>query len=234
MAGTIDRREVMGEGFQFLDILLFALVAAFILLRLRNTLGKRTGNERPPIFGGPAPETDAQGNDNVVQLPDRRSDAAEAEPSDPALAAGLREIRKLDREFSLSGFVEGARNAYEMIVHSFAVGDLDTLRPLLSPEVFGNFATEIERREKAGETLENTLVAIATADAVEIKVEGRTAEVTVKFKSEMISVTRDAKGQVVDGDPRAVRKVVDIWTFARNLRSSDPNWNLIKTQSGEV
>lgn len=224
----------MGEGFQFFDILLFALVAAFILLRLRNTLGKRTGNERPPIFGGSSNPKDGGGADNVVQLPGRQDADGQAEPQDPAIAAGLRDVRALDRDFTIANFVDGARNAYEMIVHSFAVGDLDTLRPLLSTEVFGNFAAEVERREKAGETLENTLVVISGADVVEIKVDGRMAEVTVKFLSEMISVTRDAKGNVVDGDPRVARKNVDIWTFARNMRSNDPNWNLIKTRSGEA
>lgn len=224
----------MGEGFQFLDILLFALVAAFILLRLRNTLGKRTGNERPPIFGGPSAPSDNVGPDNVIPLPGRPGDGQADAPSDPAVANGLAALRAIDRDFTIANFVEGARNAYEMIVHSFAVGDLDTLRPLLSTEVFGNFAAEVERREKAGETIESTLVAISAADVTEIKVEGRTAEVTVKFQSEMISVTRDAKGNIVDGDPRTVRKIVDIWTFARNLRSSDPNWNLIKTRSGDA
>ncbi|MBM3554072.1 MAG: Tim44 domain-containing protein [Alphaproteobacteria bacterium] len=228
----------MGEGFQFLDIIFFALVAGFILLRLRNTLGKRTGNERPPppFGGGESPEG---GRDNVVRLPGRApEDAAGSPPEDAALEpkvrAGVEAIRATDPAFSVNDFLGGARSAYEMIVHSFAVGDTDTLRPLLSNEVFGRFAAEIERREKAGETQETTLVGIEEAELAEASVDGRTAEVTVRFKSEMVGATRDAKGEVIDGDPRAPRKVIDIWTFARNLKSSDPNWSLIRTRSGDA
>ena len=229
--------EEMGES-KLIDILIFAMIAGFIFLRLRGVLGRRTGQEKPPPDLVPH-QTDEQGEENVVQLPERATrETAEDETSgDPehdgasSLSAGLAQVRAGDRTFDEMGFIEGARIAYEMIVTSFANSDIDTLRPLVADEVYQNFASAIDTREERGETVETTILSIKSADIIEAGVRSSIAEVTVKFVTEMVSVTRDTEGDVVAGDTRAVQDITDIWTFARSTKSPDPNWTLIETRS---
>ena len=220
---------------KFIDIIILAMIAAFLVFRLRNVLGKRTGNERPPQnpYGGPeeATESPRDGHDDekVVTLPGR----AEPDdiPDDSPAADGLRAIREADGQFSPPEFAEGARGAFEMIVTSFANGDRDTLRPLLSDEVYENFAGALEIREANNETMEMTLVGIREADIIEASMDGRVAFVTVKFVTEQIEVVRDKDGEPVSGDASKVATVTDIWTFARNTRSRNPNWTLVATEA---
>jgi predicted lipid-binding transport protein (Tim44 family) len=229
----------MGSGFQFLDIILFAMIAAFLVLRLRSVLGRRTGHQRRaenPLAGrGQQKNGQARDRDNVVELPDRTGGARDAifEPvdeSDP-LAAGLTQIRIADPAFDPDGFAQGARAAFEMIVAAYAEGDLKTLRNMLNDEVYGRFSEAIKAREAAGETLETTIVGFTSVDIAEARLEGRTAFVTVKFVTEQLNVTRDKAGEAVDGDPDHVTDVIDLWTFARNTRARDPNWTLVETRS---
>lgn len=228
----------MTDGY-FLDILLLAMVAVFILLRLRSVLGRRTGHEqRMPneSVGVPQPGSDK----NVVQLPNRgrrdEEDGASSEEAslwadDSPVGAGLTQIKLADHSFEPAEFVQGARSAYEMIVTAFASGDRDTLKMLLSPEVFQNFAAAIEEREEAGHVMETTVVALNKADIVDAELKGKMAEVTVKFVSEMISVTRDSEGENLPGQSPVPREVTDIWTFARDTKARDPNWLLVETRS---
>lgn len=235
----------MGNGFQFIDIILFAMIAAFLIFRLRRVLGRRDGHEGgyrdpfKPADDETAVEADEQPDDNVVQLPDRSDEeeaaaaaAAEPEPTgDDPLSQGLARIREADGAFDRDGFIAGARAAFEMILGAYASGDTATLENLLSPEVYGNFAQAIRDREAAGEVLEDTLVGIDEAQIVEAGVENHHAFITVKFVSEQVNVTRDEDGAVVDGDPNAVITVTDFWTFSRDTRSDDPNWTLVATRS---
>lgn len=241
----------MSNGFQFLDIILFAAIAAFFVLRLRSVLGKRQGHEKPPEHDPfRRPE---QSDDKIIHLPDRgkpersgqadeeaieadevldrgKEAAMEAGARNP-LEAGLTQIKLADRNFDPEGFLGGAAAAFEMIVNAFAAGDTETLRPLLSDDVFEDFAGAIKTREANNERLETTLIGIESKEIIEAELQGRTAFVTVKFVSEQINVTRDAEGKVVDGDPNHVTQITDIWTFARNTRSRDPNWTLVATRS---
>jgi predicted lipid-binding transport protein (Tim44 family) len=223
----------MSEGFAYIDILFFAMVAAFIALRLRSVLGRRTGQERrrEEIGGG---RTNGAG-DNVVALPDRASaaaaDAGIAELAEGDVKAGLTEIRLADGQFDLGGFMGGARGAFEMIVHAYTAGDKAALRPLLDDEVFGGFAGAIDQRLANGHTLETQLVSLTDADVIEAAMVGSRARVVIRFTSEQINVVRDAEGNVVDGDPAQGEEVVDIWTFERNARSRDPNWTLVETRT---
>tara|TARA_A100001037_G_C15061539_1_gene595015 strand:+ start:335 stop:1015 length:681 start_codon:yes stop_codon:yes gene_type:complete len=224
----------MGEGFPFLDIVLFAMVAAFIILRLRGVLGRRPGNGRPNYD---ALSRRQQGDENVITLPDRAQDSPEESDQEyeaeeeAVVGAGLRDIRAADNQFSPDEFLQGARAAYEMIVTAYAVADDAVLQQLLSDEVYENFAGAIQERISMGHTLETTLLAIRSADIVEARLAGDTAEVTVKFVSDVINVTREEDGTVVSGDPDMAQDVTDFWTFARNARSSDPNWQLVETRS---
>ncbi|MGF1475599.1 MAG: Tim44/TimA family putative adaptor protein [Geminicoccaceae bacterium] len=216
----------------YIDIILFACVALFIFVRLRNVLGRRTGHERRRDVPPPSPSTS---NDNVVSLPSRGSSSGrEGDPfrdiGDQTLKEGLQAIHAKDRSFDLEQFVEGAKLAFEVIVESFAKGDKSTLEPLLAEDVYGGFASAIDSRDAAGETLDTELVAIRKADPVAAELAGSEARVTVRFETEQIKVTRNAEGETIDGDPERITDVVDVWTFARDTRSGDPNWVLVRTE----
>lgn len=232
----------MGEGVQLLDIILFAAIAAFLVLRLRSVLGRRNGHESRPDFDpfkqnrdaerGPAAEAP---DDKVVQLPGsgRRREEAQFDEgaADDPLSAGITQIRLADRSFDPEGFLQGARAAFEMVVLAFAGGDKETLRGLLADEVYHDFARAIDQRAAEGQVLETTLVNVLEPELLEAELQGRTALVTVKLVSEQVNVTRDDEGRIVEGDPSDVVRMTDIWTFARNTRSRDPNWALVATRS---
>ena len=227
----------MGDGgFQFIDIIFLAMVAGFIALRLRGALGRRTGHEQAPPrepFRRPepvprdrAPAGEAQ-DGTVVPLPGR---AAPRRPGiDARAAAGIGEIELADRAFDPDTFLSGARWAYEIVVNSFAAGDREQLRPLVSDEVFANFDKALAARRDGGLKVETTIVAIKGAEIVGAALKGRSAEITVRFVSDIVSVTHNDSGNVVEGHPTAPREVVDVWTFERDTRSRDPNWTLVAT-----
>ncbi len=225
----------MSDGFAYLDILFFAMVAAFIAIRLGSVLGRRTGNERrrPSRFEPPAKVEDkpAQPAD-IAQLKAESGDESVpvADPADPAVKAGLTEIRLADPNFDLDHFLHGARAAFAMIIDAFAKGDKETLRSLLAPEVFESFSRAIDERTAQGHTLTTELVGIRRAEVVAAHLEGTRARITVRFLSEQINVTRDAAGHLVEGNPSKIVEVEDIWTFERDIRSTDPNWLLVETR----
>jgi predicted lipid-binding transport protein (Tim44 family) len=232
----------MSEGFAYIDILFFAMVAAFIALRLRSVLGRRTGQERRRTGGflGPSrPNGAADGksaSDNVVALPDRtiaasEADAAIADLAEGKVKTGLTQIRLADPGFDLNQFLTGARAAFEMIVQAYAAGDKDALRPLLADDVFAGFAGVIDQRAIDGHTLDTQLMAIENAEVVDAAMQGNMARISIRFKSEQINVVRDADGKEIEGDPTNVEEVVDIWTFERDTRSRDPNWTLVETRT---
>jgi len=240
----------------FIEIVILAAVAAIFIFKLRSVLGKRTGHEKRPDFDPFQQNDDAAapgappGDDKVIQLPERgraarldedellrptpeeAAEQAETEAADDSpLGAGLIQIKLADRSFDPKAFVGGARGAFEMIIGAFAEGDVKALRPLLANDVYDDFSGAIKDREARKESLETTLIGITSADLIEAEMQQKTAFVTVKFVSEQVNVTRDAEGRIVDGDPNHVSKVTDIWTFARNTRSRDPNWALVATRS---
>jgi predicted lipid-binding transport protein (Tim44 family) len=214
------------------DIVLFAMVALFLILRLRSVLGRRTGNEqRRDSF---APRAGAA-TDKIVTLPPRPAMPQPPQSRAPAsdgVAGGLTRIRAADAAFDPEHFLEGARVAFEMIVTAFAEGDKARLRPLLSDEVFNRFAAAIDEREAAKEMLETRVLRLKNAEIVGAGLSGRTAQVTIELVSEQINVLRAHDGSVVDGHPEQPIEKTDFWTFARDTRSNDPNWALVATGSG--
>jgi len=223
----------MGGGFEIFDIILFAMLAAFLVYRLRSVLGKRTGHEQRRSDRFSTSEGGAEsGNDNVIALPERTDSEplTEIEPDSP-LAAGVAQIQIADPSFEPGSFLNGAQSAFEMVVNAYATGDGKTLNLLLSPEVYENFAGAIRARELANNTQESTLVGIDSADVLEAEMQGTMALVTVKFVSEQINATIDQNGEVVDGNRNTVVTVTDIWTFSRDTKSSNPNWKLVATRS---
>lgn len=228
----------MSGAFQYLDIIIFGTIAVFLIAKLVGVLGKRTGDEQDTARRRPQPfpvqrepeQHRAENGDNVIALPERETSRPVIPPDSPA-AEGLNRIVGADPNFNPAAFLNGARSAFEMIVAAFANGDTDTLRRLLSPAVYEDFAAVIEARRAADHTQDTTLISLKSADLVAAALVGREAQVTVRFESEQVNVTKDAEGRVIDGDPNFVAEVTDIWTFSRDTGSRDPNWRLSATTS---
>ena len=229
--------------------IIFLALAVFIFLRLRSVLGQRTGRERRPYDTYSARDT-VRGatNDNIVTLPGRAAAEPAQKPQEPvepterwkgiaepgtAIAAGLDAIAREDNTFDAKHFLSGARTAYEMIVLAYAQGDRRTLKTLLSREVYEGFEAAIGARESKGEKVESRFVSIEKSDIAAAELRGRTAQITVRFLCQLISVTRDKSGNVIEGNPDKVTDVTDVWTFARDLSSRDPNWKLVATEAGQ-
>lgn len=250
-AGTVwsGRRESMQDVFDIYTIIFLAL-AVFIFLRLRSVLGQRTGRERPPY--DPYSTPDAVRNataDKVIPLPPRGPEASKppvdntGEPADrygtvpPAAvgspgSGGLSAIAAADKSFDLKHFIDGARAAYEMIVTAYAEGDRRTLKNLLAREVYDGFEAVIREREGRGETAETRFVSIDATEVTAAELRGKMAQITLRFVSQLVSSTKDRNGNVIDGSTDKVTSVTDVWTFARDLSSRDPNWKLVATEAG--
>jgi predicted lipid-binding transport protein (Tim44 family) len=243
----------MNNAFDIYTIIFLAL-AVFIFFRLRSVLGTKTGSERDPFRprdnnnrdmgpGGPPPGAPPG---EVIPMPTRNGAApvafppvdpaqprwGDAVPPGSALARGYDAIAARDPSFEPTGFVGGAKAAYEMIVLAFASGDRKTLRDLLAKDVFDGFEAAIRDRESRGETVETRFVGIEKAEITDAQLRGDQAQVTLKFVSQLVTATRDRAGAVVDGSPDRVTDVTDVWTFARNVTDRDPNWRLIATEAG--
>ena len=228
--------------------IIFLALAVFIFLRLRNVLGQRTGDERPP-YDRAARDVLRGAPDNVVPMPGKVLDQTPISSSEEeapvqdrwkgiaetgsALAKGLDQVVANDPSFDARHFISGAKSAYEMIVLAFANGERRALKDLLSAEVYEGFDAAIKEREQRGEKVETRFASIDKADIVGADMRDRSAQITVRFVSQMISATRDKAGTVVDGNPEKLTDVTDIWTFARDISSRDPNWKLVGTESGQ-
>ena len=221
----------MGASVQYIDIILFALLALFLVYRLSTVLGRRGDEQNPTDPLKSSRENINDSGDNVISLSDRGGDVLdEKEPEDP-LESGLWRIARADPSFRRNEFQKGARTAFEMVVEAFASGNGKVLKSLLDGPVYENFAAAIREREKAGHMLETTLVGIDESEIVGAEMQGRNALVTVKFVSGQVNATRDADGEVVDGDISHVVQVTDVWTFQHDTGARDPNWVLIATGS---
>jgi predicted lipid-binding transport protein (Tim44 family) len=236
----------VAKDMEFFDFgtIFFLIAAVVIFFQLRNVLGRRTGNERPPFdpytAGRSRGDKDASAKpENVVSLPRKRvsADNDEAYVAIDAFAKpgtdlnkGLRAIKDADQTFEPKTFVDGAKMAYEMIVMAYADGDRKTLKNLLSREVYDGFVAAISDREGRSEKIQSSFVGIDKADIVSAEMKNGEAHITLRIVSELISATRDKAGEVIDGDPETVAEVKDVWTFARDTRSRDPNWKLVATE----
>lgn len=221
------------------EIVILAMIAAFLGLRLYSVLGRRAEHEEEPLPGrvdsrrapGGAPRVatpvkpeDVPGTANVRQR--------EMPTASPAVERGLREIAAADRRFDPFAFLDGARGAYRMILEAFWKGDKEELRHLCDPAVFDGFAAAVDARQEAGETLDNRLIRIEDSTITAAGLEGTKARITVRFRSDIAAVTRDAQGAVIAGSLDDAIEAIDIWTFSRDISSADPDWLLEETDEG--
>ena len=210
-----------------LYVILFAMVAGFLALRLYSVLGKRTGHEQPL----PKPAEERVAAAPMPRPIDVKPEIREtgARPIEVGAENGLRAVVAADSSFDVAQFLEGSKAAYRMILEAFWKGDEETLGWLVEEDVRNAFGEAIQARKDAGHVLDNRLIAIERAIISDAVVEGRTARITVRFDADIAAVTRDQDGNVVAGSLSDAVETHDIWTFARNLRSDDPNWKLVET-----
>lgn len=210
-------------------IVILAMVAAFLGLRLYSVLGKRTGHEQQP-----APQTEERAPVPIL-TPKRVEDMA-PEPMRspegliaPAAENGIRAIIGADRRFDVNQFVEGAKSAYRMILEAFWKGDKDELAYLCDADVGASFLQAIDTREQAGQTLENRLIRIDRVQIADATLNSGIASITLRFDADIAAVTRDRDGNVIAGSLTDAVATHDVWTFSRDVRSNDPNWKLTET-----
>ncbi len=217
-------------GNSVIQLLVLAGVAIFLILKLRSVLGTREGFEKPPVPLEDQRARPARRDFEVIEGgPDR--DIVDHVPDGSAAAKALAAMKVAEPGFSVSEFLTGARGAYEMILMAFEKGDLASIRPFLSQDVFATFTDVVEAREREGLTIESHFIGLrelalqnATYDG-----ESREGEITVRFVGELTSVVRNKAGEVVEGSPTAIKRQRDLWTFARRMGVDDPNWQLVAT-----
>lgn len=223
------------------EIVILAMIAAFLGLRLYSVLGRRAEHEEEPIqgrFDAPKPGTPAGAGQPAARGQDRGADrvqvpgpmrARELPPVLPAVERGLREIAAADRRFDAFAFLEGARGAYRMVLEAFWRGDKEELAQLCDRDVYEAFAAEIDARVAAGETVDNRLVRIEDSVITAASFTAPVARITVRFTADVAMVTRDASGAVIAGSLDDAIESRDIWTFTRDVTSADPDWLLDET-----
>ena len=219
------------------DVLIFAAVAAFLAYRLNQVLGQRHGDERQqenPFVVKPEAKPEIRTLEDDSPLIDAPAAPTPVKPKNApeSLAGRIEMIELADPSFNEKSFLNGARGAFEMIVGAFAAEDTTILRPLLSDDVYDGFSGAIRTRQAAKEKLSTRILRIKEVELTEASLVINTAKVTVRFVSEQIQFVRNAAGEVISGSESVSHEVVDIWTFTRNLRSSDPNWHLCETRTG--
>ncbi len=230
----------------YLDIIVYAAIAAFVLMRLWSVLGQRHDDEpqQPNPFVKPAPRSGADDEDGLL-IRDKKKlqeDAVDESlalpppilapvgPAPASLAGGLAQIQAMDPAFDEKKFLQGAKAAFAMIVEDFAKGDLTRTGRLLAPVVLENFTKAIAARQAAGQTLECRIEQVKDADLVAVRLEGSRAFVTVRFTSHQINLLRDTAGAVLSGQPNHAEEVEDVWVLSRDLKAEDPNWMLVETK----
>ncbi len=214
------------------EIIILAMVAAFLGLRLYSVLGRRAEQEEEPVPQRFESDDKPPVRAVAVPAPVAPPRMVELEGVMPAVERALREIAAADNQFNLGQFLDGAKGAYRMILEAFWSGDRETLRELCDDDVYAGFTAAIDAREAAGETLANTLIRIEEVRIHSASLDGRTARIALLFVADIAAVTRDRDGNVIAGSLDDAIESRDVWTFSRNTTSRDPNWLLDETDEG--
>ncbi|NRB18215.1 MAG: Tim44 domain-containing protein [Rhodobacteraceae bacterium] len=213
-----------------IQLLVLAGIAVFLILRLKNVLGTREGFEKPP-----QPKTNGRADRSAFEVieggPDR--DITDHVDEDSSQAKALSAMKRVEPSFSVSDFLQGGRGAYEMILMGFERGELDSIQPFMSEEIFDSFVEAVAHREDQGLTIEAQFIGLSETTVVDAKFDEsqQRAEITMRFIAELTSVVRDRGGDIVEGDSKTIKRQKDTWTFARNMGADDPNWLLIATEA---
>lgn len=214
------------------EIVLLAMVALFVGLRLYSVLGRRTGHEQQPILRPAETAPSAEPAAPIADAVPERPEASGLVYEEPA-AAGIRAIVAADPAFDVARFLEGAQAAYRMILEAFWRGEREELRQLVGGDVLATFEEAIGEREAAGHKLDNRLVCIERAVIRDARLSGRVAEIELRFDADIAAVTRDREGNLIAGTMSDAVPTHDVWTFRRTLGSGDPNWLLVETDEAD-
>ncbi|MBQ2262020.1 MAG: Tim44 domain-containing protein [Loktanella sp.] len=212
-----------------IQLLVLAGIAVFLILRLRGVLGTREGFEKPAVTREETPTRRKPDFDVIEGGPDL--DITDHVAADSAAAKALAAMKRVDPDFNVGDFLGGARGAYEMILMAFENSDMDSIVPFISQDVYEAFASVVDDRQRQGLTVKATFIGISdmTLAHAEFDEATKEGEISVRFKSEMTSVVRNADGEIVEGSEKEIKRLKDTWTFARRMDGDDPNWKLVAT-----
>ncbi len=218
-------------GSQMIQVIILAGIALFLVLRLRNVLGTREGFEKSAESAKSVTSRRSDRSFEVIDGGTVDPDIADHIDADSEAGKALAEMKRVDRDFSVTDFTHGARQAYEMILMAYENGDIETLRQYLSPEVYDPFAQAIETRNARGYSVEAHFAGVREVKLTDAHYDAGTSEgdISVRFMGELTSVVRDQDGKIVEGDPKEIRQQTDVWTFSRTMTSDNPNWLLTGT-----
>ena len=224
----------MPGDFKFADLIILGLVALFIALRLRNTLGKDIGHPPADLGAALKPQGVVIDNDAVMVPAESAKPTVEdllklPEIKESGTAEQLVALREADPAFSVKNFIEGAKSAFEWVVHAYNTHDNATLKGMMAPDVYEDFQQAISERDTLGRRKETTLVALKTADVTKVETVAGKARISVRFETDQIQVEKDKEGKLLSGDPSLIHHVQDEWTFERAVKSRDPNWLIVAT-----
>ena len=221
----------------YIDILILAMIAIFIINRLRNVLGKKTGNEQDIV------EKFSRNKTNFKESPPDEVSNDKAKKSeiprdvffhqDPTINSNLRKIHKLDNNFESKDFLEGSKKAFEFIIKNYSQENLDSIKSLLSKSIFNDFSSQIKKRVQNSQDLDITIISIKDAEILSANLQAHNASITVKFSSEQVHVLKDPKGKIIDGDNNQILTINENWTFNKNMKNKDPNWALEKIEESK-
>lgn len=230
----------MSENFPYADIIIIALIAGFILLRLRSILGQKTGHENPDFFR-PNQQEQPQKPEPIIQLVEKTLKPRQPQETIPEydpyaqklegepIAKDIAELKNANPAFNATTFLDGAKIAFEMVFDAFIKGDKQTLSMLLAQDIYTHFVNDIDARASQETKKETTLLSVVSQDINSIRLDKNIARVAVRFESEQVTVERGKNGEIVSGNPSDVEHVIDEWVFERDITSKNPNWKIIET-----
>ena len=218
----------MDDGFAFFDIIIFAMLAGYLVFQLRRVLGRKADQERPGEHKPLSKSDSLPENDNVVPFAES-GDNLKSAPMEPV--SDLTMLRRIDQNFNDKEFINGSKSAFSWIVEAFAKGETGKLEPLLSNNLWKNFEKAIQRRVSDGESLETTIVSIKSVLINDVILNDDSVNITVEFVSDQVKVLRDRDEKIIEGNPDVIETITDLWTFNRSLKSPNPNWMLVRTET---
>ena len=207
------------------------MLAGYLVFQLRRALGRRSDNQEPESEPNPEQRAEHSETDNVVAIKPNKNKNENQEQEQEETLGGLTELREKDPSFSDTDFIKGSKEAFSWIVAAFSKGEIHKLEPLLSEPLFNGFKQAIEQREADQLSLETNIVSIKSAQIHNVTVKQDQVNITVEYVTDQIKSTRNAKDEVVDGDPDTIERVTDLWTFNRSIKSKNPNWTLVRTET---
>jgi len=215
----------------FVQLIVLAGIALFLILRLKNVLGTREGFEKPPLAGPSQTKPSAVRRDFEVIEGGVDHDISDHIDAKGKAGEALAAMKVVEPSFNVTEFLTGARGAYEMILMAFENGDLVTLKQFLSDDVYTSFASVVENREAENLRVDASFIGVRELKLVDAAFDTATnkGDVTIKFLGELTSVVRDVAGEIVEGNPEEIKRQKDVWTFSRTMGSDDPNWQLVET-----